>query len=101
MLDEPFSALDSYLKWNLEMELSDLLASFRGPVLWVSHDRDECYRNCRSVCVMENGRTGEMTSMDEIDPPPGQYQCGPPRGLQELLRRRGKKRRGMHYPNGT
>ena len=66
LLDEPFSALDSYLKWNLEMELSDLLASFRGPVLWVSHDRDECYRNCRSVCVMENGRTGEMMSMDEM-----------------------------------
>lgn len=71
LLDEPFSALDSYLKWNLEMELSDLLASFRGPVLWVSHDRDECYRNCRSVCVMENGRTGEMTSMDEMIRRPG------------------------------
>ena len=25
LLDEPFSALDSYLKWNLELELSDLL----------------------------------------------------------------------------
>ncbi len=71
LLDEPFSALDSYLKWNLEMELSDLLASFRGPVLWVSHDRDECYRNCRSVCVMENGQTGEMTSMDEMIRRPG------------------------------
>ena len=66
LLDEPFSALDSYLKWNLEMELADLLASFRGPVLWVSHDRDECYRNCRSVCVMENGQTGELTGMDEM-----------------------------------
>ena len=35
LLDEPFSALDSYLKWNLELELSDLLAGFRGPILWV------------------------------------------------------------------
>ena len=38
LLDEPFSALDSYLKWNLELELSDLLAGFHGPILWVSHE---------------------------------------------------------------
>ena len=71
LLDEPFSALDSYLKWNLEIELADLLATFNGPILWVSHDRDECYRNCRSVCVMENGRTGEVTPMDEMIRHPG------------------------------
>ncbi len=66
LLDEPFSALDSYLKWNLELELADLLALFGGPVLWVSHDLDECYRNCGSVCVMENGKTGAVTGMDEM-----------------------------------
>ena len=71
LLDEPFSALDSYLKWNLEIELADLLATFNGPILWVSHDRDECYRNCRSVCVMEDGRTGEGTPMDEMIRHPG------------------------------
>ena len=66
LLDEPFSALDSYLKWNLELELADLLAGFPGPVLWVSHDLGECYRNCRSVCVMEDGKTGAVTEMDEM-----------------------------------
>ena len=66
LLDEPFSALDSYLKWNLELELSDLLALFRGPILWVSHDLGECCRNCRSVCVMEDGKTGAVTGMDEM-----------------------------------
>ena len=71
LLDEPFSALDSYLKWNLEIELADLLAAFEGPILWVSHDRDECYRNCRSVCVMEEGQTGAVTPMDEMIRHPG------------------------------
>ena len=66
LLDEPFSALDSYLKWNLELELADLLAGFPGPVLWVSHDLGECYRNCRSVCVMEDGKTGTVTGMDAL-----------------------------------
>ena len=62
LLDEPFSALDTFLKWNLELELADLLADFPGPILWVSHDLGECYRNCKTVCVMENGRSGAGTS---------------------------------------
>ena len=36
LLDEPFSALDSYLKW--ELELVELLGAFDGPILWVSHE---------------------------------------------------------------
>lgn len=66
LLDEPFSALDSFLKWNLELELAELLSGFEGPILWVSHDLGECYRNCRTVCVMENGRSGEITDMDTL-----------------------------------
>ena len=38
LLDEPFSALDSYLKWELEFELGELLGAFDGPILWVSHE---------------------------------------------------------------
>lgn len=36
LLDEPFSALDSYLKW--ELELGEPLGAFGGPILWVSHE---------------------------------------------------------------
>lgn len=66
LLDEPFSALDSFLKWNLELELSDLLAGFTGSILWVSHDLGECYRNCRTVCVMENGVSAPVTDMETL-----------------------------------
>ena len=66
LLDEPFSALDSFLKWNLELELSDLLSGFGGPILWVSHDLGECCRNCKTVCVMENGTSGPVTDMDTL-----------------------------------
>ncbi len=66
LLDEPFSALDSFLKWNLELELSDLLSDFGGPILWVSHDLGECYRNCGSVCVIENGRSSPVTDMETL-----------------------------------
>ena len=66
LLDEPFSALDSYLKWKLELELSDLLADFHGPILWVSHDRGEVFRNCKKVCVMEQGQSQGMLTLRQL-----------------------------------
>ena len=47
LLDEPLSALDSFLKRQLELELAETLEHFQGTALWVSHDREEVFRNCR------------------------------------------------------
>ncbi len=58
LLDEPFSALDDYLKWQLELELSDTLRDFSGTVMFVSHSREEVFRICNTVCVMSDGRSG-------------------------------------------
>ena len=61
MLDEPFSALDSYLREEVEGEVGSLLAGFGGTVLLVTHNRDEAYRLCRDMIVMDGGqvlRTG-------------------------------------------
>ncbi|WP_186564966.1 sulfate/molybdate ABC transporter ATP-binding protein [Lawsonibacter celer] len=57
LLDEPFSALDSYLKWQVELELMERLEAFSGPVLFVTHSRDEVYRQCREVCVLSDGKS--------------------------------------------
>ncbi|WP_300411536.1 sulfate/molybdate ABC transporter ATP-binding protein [uncultured Oscillibacter sp.] len=63
LLDEPFSALDSFLRQQLEEELRDLLDRFPGPVVWVSHDRGEACRNCPRVCVLEAGRSSPARGM--------------------------------------
>lgn len=55
MLDEPFSALDSFLRWQLEQELSVILKDFDGTSLLISHNRDEAYRLCNRVAVISNG----------------------------------------------
>ena len=44
LLDEPFAALDSYLKWKMEQQMLELLQKVQTPVLFVSHNRDEVYR---------------------------------------------------------
>lgn len=71
LLDEPFSALDSYLKYQLELELSSLLSSFPGTVLWVSHDRGEVFRNCGRVCIMDRGKSQPVESLEELFRNPG------------------------------
>ncbi len=71
LLDEPFSALDSYLRWQTELELGELLRPYAGSVLFVSHDRDEVYRLCRNVCVLADGRSGETLSVRDLMAAPG------------------------------
>ena len=71
LLDEPFSALDSYLKYQLELELAETLGGFPGTVLWVSHDRGEVFRNCRRVCVIDRGRSQPVTTLGELFRSPG------------------------------
>lgn len=62
LLDEPFSALDSYLKWKLEQEMSDVIAETGKPTLFVSHNRDEVYRISKTVSCINHGK------MEVIEP---------------------------------
>ena len=71
LLDEPLSALDSFVKSELEQELSEFISTFEGPVIWGSHDRGEVYRNCPRVCVMENGLSQEIISAERLLSHPG------------------------------
>lgn len=62
LLDEPFSALDSYLKWQLEMELSAVLREYEGTALLVSHDRGEVYRLADRIAVISQGQMEKAQS---------------------------------------
>lgn len=55
LLDEPFSALDSHLRFRLEQEVRELLRQFGKTVLLVSHDRDEVFRLSEKIAVMCEG----------------------------------------------
>jgi molybdate transport system ATP-binding protein len=66
LLDEPFSALDSYLKWQLEQEMLEILERYDGAALFVSHDRDEVYRLCDRVAVMNQGYIEAISTKKEL-----------------------------------
>lgn len=60
MLDEPFSALDTFLKDQLQIELLETLRSYKGDIMMVSHSREELYRFCQSIAIVHKGKIVEF-----------------------------------------
>lgn len=56
LLDEPFSALDVFLKDRLQQEMIEILEDYEGTVILVSHSRDEIYRFCEELLIMDAGK---------------------------------------------
>lgn len=56
LLDEPFSALDSHLRFRLEREVGQTLRQFGKTVVFVSHDRDEVFRLSSKIAVLDRGK---------------------------------------------
>ena len=71
LLDEPFSALDSFRKYTIEDELFEILDKLEIPVILVSHDKNEIYRRCREVCVLDKGKSLGIKPTKELFANPG------------------------------
>jgi molybdate ABC transporter permease protein len=56
LLDEPFTALDPFLRRQMEERLRETLASYGGAVLFVTHDMEEAFRFCSELVVLEEGK---------------------------------------------
>lgn len=66
LLDEPFSALDDFLKWKIELEVLSILEKYKIPSILVSHSREEVYRLCKDICVMNKGKSEEILEKKEL-----------------------------------
>ena len=53
LLDEPFSAMDTYLREGLRLELSKVLADYDGVSVMVTHDRDEAFQLCKNIMLLQ------------------------------------------------
>ncbi len=56
LLDEPFSALDTHLRNQLEQELITTLSHYSGVALFVTHNMEEVYRIAENLLVLKQGR---------------------------------------------
>lgn len=56
LLDEPFSAMDTFLKEQLRIELANVLNDFDGFSVLVTHNRDEAFQFCDELLVLDKGK---------------------------------------------
>jgi len=56
LLDEPFSALDTHLRSQMERELISVLSHYSGITLFVTHNIEEAYRICQNLLILDRGQ---------------------------------------------
>ena len=71
LLDEPFSALDTHLRFQMEQEVREVIRSFGKSVILVSHDRDEVFRMADSIAIMGHGIVETVGEKHAIFSDPG------------------------------
>jgi molybdate transport system permease protein len=86
LLDEPFSALDTHLRSEMEQELTSILSSYQGVTLFVTHNMEEAYRICQNLLVLENGRAIAHGSKQQIFEHPGSVSVAQLTGCKNFSR---------------
>ncbi|HBL57930.1 MAG TPA: molybdate ABC transporter permease subunit, partial [Cyanobacteria bacterium UBA8803] len=56
LLDEPLSALDTYLRSQIEKLLIEVFSTYEGVTLFVTHKLEEAYRVCHNLLVLSHGQ---------------------------------------------
>lgn len=100
LLDEPFSALDDFLKDRLAQEMLDLLKDYRGTVVLVSHSRDEIYRFTRELLTMADGMQISYGGTREIFANPGRKETARLTGCKNIAEAKRIDGRHLEVPEG-
>ena len=72
LFDEPFSALDTCLKEEIQLELLQLMREYAGDVVMVTHSRDEAYQLCEQLMIVNDGTICESGQKKELFDHPAQ-----------------------------
>jgi molybdate transport system ATP-binding protein len=70
LLDEPFSALDTSLREQMQIQTLELLEN-RSDVILVTHSRDEVFKLCGELLIMDRGRALKKGKTRELFRDPG------------------------------
>lgn len=66
LLDEPFSALDAFLRWNLASELKNAIKRLGKKAIFVTHNINEVYYLCKNAIVLFEGKEIEKNSVKSL-----------------------------------
>ncbi len=86
LLDEPFSALDSHLRFQLEQEVRQVIGKFGKTVVLVSHDREEVFRMSQRIAVMDGGKIQTIGEKQDVFTAPKTVQAARLTGCKNISR---------------
>jgi len=84
LLDEPFSALDSYLREELIEELLPAIKAFSREVILVTHRREEAYRLCQELAIISSGTIINQGPTKSIFKKPGKLEAARLLGINNI-----------------
>ena len=88
LLDEPFSALDSFLKEQLLEDMIRQLSDYAGDVIMVSHSRDDIYQFCDRLLILDQGRVIVTGDTKDIFDQPGYREAARLTGCKNITEAR-------------
>ena len=86
LLDEPFTALDSPLRFEMRKLLQEVRNEFDIPVILVTHDFEDAYLLGNRILVYIDGRVEQVGERDDIFQKPQSIRVAQFLGLKNLFR---------------
>jgi molybdate ABC transporter permease protein len=86
LLDEPFSALDTYLRDKQEKLLRNNLIHYQGITLFITHNLEEAYRVCPKLIVIDQGKVIAHGKKQTIFEHPGNFRTAQLTGCKNFSR---------------
>ena len=86
LLDEPFSALDTYLRDKQAKILRKNLIHYQGVTLFVTHNLEEAYRVCPNLLVVDRGRAIACGTKQDIFEHPRNFRTAQLTGCKNFSR---------------
>ena len=85
LLDEPFSALDTFRRERLEIELLNLQQFFKGDILFVTHDLAQGYKLGNRIALYDDGRIIQCDRKDTVIAQPGSLPAAKLTGVKNIF----------------
>ena len=86
LLDEPFSALDTYLRDRQEKLLRQNLSHYEGVTLFITHNLEEAYRVCPNLVIIDEGKVIANGSKQDIFERPPNWRTAQLTGCKNFSR---------------
>lgn len=66
LMDEPFGAVDAITRYQLQKDLKDIHQKTSCTIVFITHDIHEAFKLGTHILVMDNGKTQQFGSTEEV-----------------------------------